>query len=120
MDMNAVPRRQFLQASSALGVGLTAAILHPRQSYAAPKKRVRLGFIGVGGRGIGHVERTIRREDVEVPAICDIDTKRLEYALGLVAKTKGKKPEGYCAGEEDYQRMVARDDRSRTNSKAAT
>lgn len=93
-----------------MGVGLAAAMLHAGASWAAPKKTVRLGFIGVGGRGLGHVERTLRRPDVEVPAICDIDTKRLAHALDLVEKSKGKRPEGYSAGEEDFRRMVTRDD----------
>ena len=71
---------------------------------------MRLGFIGVGTRGIGHVERTLRRPDVEVRAVCDIDRDRLDRALALVERSRGKRPEGYAAGEEDFRRMVARDD----------
>ncbi len=110
MSTNQHSRRDFFRWASAAGVGLAAAMLRPGSSLAAPKKMVRLGFIGVGGRGLGHVERTLRRPDVEVPAICDIDKNRLTHALDLVEKSKGKRPEGYSAGEEDYQRMVARED----------
>ena len=85
-------------------------MVRPSHLFASPNKTVRLGFIGVGGRGIGHVVRTLKREDVEVPAICDIDTDSLNHALTIVEKAKGRKPEGYSKGEQDYRRMVARDD----------
>jgi predicted dehydrogenase len=110
MTANSFGRREFLRRTSAAGAGLAAALLDPGSLRAAPKEKVRLGFIGVGRRGLGHVERTLLRPDVEIPAVCDVDQERLGHALDLVAKAKGKRAEGYGAGEEDYRRMVARDD----------
>jgi len=110
MSANLPSRRDWLRWALATGIGSAAAMLNPGFSSAAPRTNVRLGFIGVGQRGLGHVQRTIRRPDVEVPAICDIDANRLAHALQVVEQSKGKKPEGYSAGEEDYQRMVVRDD----------
>lgn len=109
MSTNRYGRRDFLRWTAAGSAGLTAA-LYGGRSFAATKKKVRLGFIGVGLRGIGHVSRTLRRADVEIPAICDVDTARLAAALQLVQESGRARPEGYSAGEEDYRRMVARDD----------
>ena len=47
MNKNQVTRRQFIQTSS---VGTTALLVGARQAVSANDK-VRLGFIGVGGRG---------------------------------------------------------------------
>lgn len=38
-------------------------MLNPGFSSAAPRTKVRLGFSGAGQRGLGHVQRTIRRPD---------------------------------------------------------
>ena len=103
-------RRDFLGLGSAAVAGLAATMIRPSHLFASANKTVRLGFIGVGGRGIGHVARTLKRDDVEVPAICDIDTDNLNRALTVVEKARGKKPEGYSKGEQDFQRMVVRDD----------
>ncbi len=103
-------RRDFLKRGSAAAAGLAATMASPSHLFASPNKTVRLGFIGVGRRGLGHVVRTLKREDVEVPAICDVDSETLNHALAIVEKAKGRKPEGYSKGEQDYRRMVARDD----------
>ena len=78
--------------------------------FGKDDRKVRLGFIGVGGRGTGHLRAILRRDDVEIPAICDINIDNLSRALGMVEKSGGKKPEGYSRGEEDFRRMVVRDD----------
>jgi predicted dehydrogenase len=47
---------------------------------------------------------------VEVPAICDINCQNLARAQSLVEKAGQKKPEGYGRDEQDYQRLMYRDD----------
>ncbi len=56
-------RRDWLRRALATGIGSAAAMLNPGFSSAASRTKVRLGFIGVGQRGLGHVQRTIRRPD---------------------------------------------------------
>ena len=73
-------------------------------------KTIRLGFIGVGGRGTGLLKVALVIKGVEAPAICDISEPNLTRALDLVEKARGKKPEGYSKGPTDYRRMLARDD----------
>ena len=49
----------------------------------------KLGFIGVGLRGQNHLDNALRRTDVEVVAICDVDDHMLKMA-GDVVKKSGK------------------------------
>src|SRR5450759_4864763 len=95
--MEQLHRRAFL------GTALASAAL-------AATKPVRIAVVGVGRRGLGLLRILLDLEGVEVPAICDIDEKNLAKALDLVEKIRGKRPEGYSRGEEDFRRLVVRDD----------
>jgi predicted dehydrogenase len=87
-------RREFLAAGAAM---------------AAPQAPVRIGIVGTGGRGVSLLRILLRMDRVSVPALCDIDRQNLERAAALVEKSGRPAPETY-AGEEDYRRLVARDD----------
>lgn len=56
-----------MRYSAAAGTGLAAVPVG--HAMAARKEKGRQGFIGAGGRGIGHVARILRRPDVEGAAI---------------------------------------------------
>ena len=47
-------------------------------------KKIKLGIIGIGNMGKGHLQNVIdgKCPSVEVAAVCDIDEKQLEYAKG--------------------------------------
>ncbi len=56
-------------------------------AYAAPAiENVRIGFIGLGMRGPGAVNRMCFIEGAEVTALCDIETSRVEYAAGILER----------------------------------
>ena len=107
---NQIDRREFLKIGTAttLGVGAMSSGLRP--ALAAPEKPVRLGMIGVGGRGTSHVETLLAMGGVDIPAICDINQEHLTRAQSMVEKAGQKRPEGYGRDVEDYQRMMHRDD----------
>ena len=71
---------------------------------------VRIGFVGVGGRGTGLLRTLLDIPGVTVPALCDINEANLARAQDIVGKTGSKRPEGYSSGPEDFRRLVARDD----------
>ncbi len=55
--------------------------------YAAPKlEKVRIGFIGLGNRGPGAVERMSNIEGVEITALCDKDMDRVQHAQKILEK----------------------------------
>lgn len=90
-----IDRRKFLAAPAALA--------------AAQRQPVRIGVIGTGGRGTGLLRLLARMEQVAVPALNDIRKENLERAAGFITASGRPAPELYT-GEEDYRRLVARDD----------
>lgn len=69
-------RRRFVQAGTLAAAGLATAASAQRV-YGA-NERIRLGFIGVGGRAGGLLEDFLVNDDLEIVAMCDVDRKRLE------------------------------------------
>ena len=55
---------------------------------------VRLAILGLGGRGIGQMKCLLDMEDVQVTAVCDVYTDRIENAQKIVQEKKGNIPFG--------------------------
>jgi hypothetical protein len=58
--------------------------------YADPK--IKVAIIGTGLRGQNHLDLLLRRDDVEVTAICDIDDRMLTAAREMITKSGKKMP----------------------------
>src|SRR5688500_10776124 len=59
--------------------------------YAAPAlETVRIGFIGLGNRGPGAVERMSHIEGVDIKALCDLRPERVTNAQKILEKTAHK------------------------------
>ncbi|MBQ3507308.1 MAG: Gfo/Idh/MocA family oxidoreductase [Clostridia bacterium] len=58
-------------------------------------KKVRLGILGMGNMGSGHLENILNDKcpEIEVTAVCDVNPARLEFALGRLAVHRESKPE---------------------------
>ena len=111
-------RRSFLKAGAIAGLGAalggtrnaTAAEEHGTgeartQFKVAPIKEVRVGFVGVGGMGSGHLDNYLRIDGVKVRAICDIVPAHVERAQNAVVQAGQPKPTGYANGPTDFVRM---------------
>jgi predicted dehydrogenase len=125
MSDGQVDRRDFLRAAAVVaGAGLVGCASGGggggqrkleaggvnMSGFGAPKiEVVRVGVVGVGARGPGHVRNLGKIPGVEIKAICDVVPERAEKAAGIVDKT-GKKVELYTRGPEDYRRMNDRED----------
>jgi len=94
-------RREFVKHVSLATAGLS--VLSSNDVFAKTKDAkdaiVNLGFIGVGLRGQGHLSLSLARKDVNVVAICDVDSKMLEMSSALIKKS-GKTPDTYCRYKE--------------------
>ena len=75
-----------------------------------PRDVVRVGVIGVGGRGTGMLGNFLALEHVQVNAICDVVKEKAVHAQGLVEKAGQKKPEIYTSGDHDFENLCKRDD----------
>lgn len=78
--------------------------------YAAPRiDPVRVGIIGLGQRGPGHLRQLIRLEGVEIKALCDLRPEKAEAANKRLEKTDHE-PELYAGAEDAWKRLCQRDD----------
>lgn len=69
-------------------------------------KMLKVGFIGLGYRGMLAVERNLHIPEVEIAAVCDIDPARLEQALATITGS-GEKP---VAAYSDWKELCAAPD----------
>jgi predicted dehydrogenase len=102
-------RRSFLKISGAAVGGAALAgvsLIQPAVAQTAQEgKPVRLGFIGVGGRGSYHLDVSLGIEGVEVPAVCDINATRLHRAKRWVEESGRPTPALYGDGPTDFKRL---------------
>jgi predicted dehydrogenase len=77
---------------------------------APPMERVRIGFVGVGGMGMVHVENLLLLDGVELKAIGDIRPAHAEAAAAKVAAAGQPAPTLYTRGPRDFERMCAEED----------
>ena len=78
--------------------------------YAAPKlETIRVGFIGLGSRGPGHVSNMGLLEGVEIKALCDIVPEEVDKTKKRI-EGLGFKPDIYTGDAEAWKKMCDRDD----------
>ena len=71
--------------------------------YAAPKlDKVRIGNIGIGGRGAGALNRLKRIDGVEIKAICDLSSDRIDEGLKRL-ENLDYKPDTYSESQDDWK-----------------
>lgn len=70
-------------------------------------KTVRLGFVGLGGRGSYHLDCALGIPGVEVPALCEIVDARLQRAKKWVEESGRPTPRVYGGGVKDFERLCA-------------
>lgn len=78
--------------------------------YAAPKlDKVRIGNIGIGGRGAGALNRLKRIDGAEIKAICDLNPDRIDEGLKRLENI-GYKPDTYSGGQDEWKKVCERND----------
>lgn len=122
--MSDFDRRKFLKTVAAATVaGVAAGCANQKNNFLKPSQGksvmgmvvpkmdvVRVGFIGVGQRGSGHVEHFCRIEGVEIKAICDTHEKVLDESIDYVVKQGFQKPTRYTGSEHAYRKMLEQQD----------
>ncbi len=101
-------RRNFL-STTAITLGTVAAVSTTAKAAAANDK-IRIGFIGPGGRGFGAHVKTLTKlaaegQPIELAAVCDVYNIHRDRAADHIEKNLGKLPAKY----EDYLEMIAKE-----------
>lgn len=100
-------RKEFVRntglAAAAFTVLPTAALFAGKRS-ADPK--IKMAIIGVGLRGQNHLDLLLRRADVDITAICDVDDRSLKSAKELISKSGKKMPVVYTGDNYAWKKML--------------
>ncbi len=65
-----------------------------------------MAIIGVGARGQNHVELLLRRDDVDLVAICDVDDRALNSTKEIVTKSGKKMPQVFTGDNYAWKKML--------------
>lgn len=98
-------RRDFIKTSTGAGLYLATGAYGNLIAGCSSEKPVRIGFVGVGGRGMGMLKVALSIEGVEIPAVCDIVEEKVTRAQRLVEEAGQPKPKGFT-GSEDYKKLA--------------
>ncbi len=101
-------RRKFMKKAAIAGTGVA---IMPSLTFgmAADKtgEKLNLAFIGVGLRGTNHVANALQRKDINIVAICDIDTKRTDLVVQKIKDAGASKPKVFGKDADDYKNLLA-------------
>ncbi len=115
-SVQAISRRDLLRTSAAVGAGLALPTIVPSSVFGAeaPSERITLGCIGVGRMGTGDLGEALGFKQVQVVAVCDLDSRRAQLAQKRIESTYAKRSPGGdykgCATYGDFRELVARND----------
>ncbi|MBC7902935.1 MAG: Gfo/Idh/MocA family oxidoreductase [Gemmatimonadaceae bacterium] len=97
-------RRTFVKNSA---IAASAFAIIPSPACSGNEERVRLAIIGVGLRGQNHLDNALRRKDVEVVAICDVDERMLVMASALIKKSGKTMPAVFKGNPYAYRELLS-------------
>lgn len=101
-------RKEFIRNTGFAAASL--AILPAGSLFAQDAEpKVRMAIIGVGLRGQNHLDLLLRRADVDLVAICDIDNRMLTSAKEIITKSGKKMPQVYTGDEQAWRQMLAKE-----------
>ncbi len=106
--MEPISRGTFIKMTAMAGTAAT--ILPSKVVFGSPNSKLRIGMIGVGLRGQNHLELLLQRDDVEVPAICDIQQIMIDDALKMYQDSTKPLPEVFNNGKYGYRELLDRKD----------
>jgi len=69
------------------------------------RERVRLGIIGVGGRGTSLLRDLLAVDGVDVKAICDVVPEKVAHAQKMVTDAGQTQPAGFSKGDFDFKNL---------------
>ncbi len=103
------PRRTFLKNSLLTG---SAALLLPSSLWATPRgilganDRIRIGLIGCNGMGFSNLSSFMRNPEIEVAALCDVDTRVLDRREAELIEAGRPGPKRFT----DYRKLLEEQD----------
>jgi hypothetical protein len=105
MNQTTMNRREFVRNS-----GITAAVatVLPSSSLFAgtAADKVKVALIGTGLRGQNHLNLLLKRADVDLVAICDVDERMLNSAKAMIAKSGKPMPKIFTGDNYSWKKLL--------------
>jgi predicted dehydrogenase len=117
MDQDHPNRRDFLKLTGTAAMAAAVAVRAADDAsateqaaynadFAAPRiESVRIGFVGVGLQGGGHVQNLLKIPGCRITAVCDIRPVRTTWASEQIVKAGHPAPAVYNRGPRDFERL---------------
>ena len=99
-------RKEFIKKT---GLATASLAVVPALAIEKNVSPVRLGMIGVGLRGQDHLSLLLKRADVEVVAIADIDQRMLKSATDLFTRENKKQPKIYTGDDYAWKKLLEKE-----------
>jgi predicted dehydrogenase len=96
-------RRTFVKNS---GLAVAGFSMIPSIKKSTPNPKIRLGVIGTGLRGQNHIDNALRRSDVDIVSICDLDDRMLQMTNDLFKKSGKAMPKVFSGDPYAYRRLL--------------
>ena len=78
--------------------------------FAAPAmETVRIGFIGLGMRGPGAVDRMSQIEGTDIVALCDAETENVQKCQEILKKNGRHEAAAYSGDEQVWKQLCEKD-----------
>jgi len=107
-------RRQFLKRAAGASIAaagfpyIVSSSALGKAGVVAASNRITMGFIGVGGHGIGmNLQTFLVQPDAQAVAVCDVDSNNMNKARDIVNQKYGNSD---CATYKDFRDVIARAD----------
>jgi predicted dehydrogenase len=97
-------RRDFVRNVSLASAGLIAH--NSLIKSAPPTDRVKLAIIGTGFRGESHLSLALRRSDVDIVAICDVDNEMLNRTNDIIKRSGKPAPKVFTGSPYAYRDLL--------------
>lgn len=98
-------RKDFIKQA---GVTAAAFAMLPSENLFASssESRVRMAIIGTGLRGQDHLDLLLRRDDVDIVAICDVSDIMLASAMDAITKSGKKMPQIFTGSNDAWRKLL--------------
>lgn len=96
-------RKEFVKTTA---LATAAFTLPGKNLFASSDAKVRMALIGTGLRGQDHLDLLLRRNDVDLVAICDVSEVMLATARDLISKSGKKMPAVYTGDDFAWKRLL--------------
>ncbi|MES2003454.1 MAG: Gfo/Idh/MocA family oxidoreductase [Bacteroidota bacterium] len=98
-------RKEFIRTTGLTAAGI-AMMPGTRLFARAADAKVKIALIGTGERGRNHLDLLLRRDDVELVAICEVENRALANAKEMISKSGKTMPEIFTGDVLAWKKLL--------------